>query len=214
MQLPGAAALPAVDSRRQVLADDTGRRAVELSVEKLRPSEIMTRAALENAAKVNSAVGGSTNAILHLLAIAGRLGVALTLDDIDRIGREIPLMVDLMPSVRFLMEEFSYAGGIPCPRGPMCAEPRRQVGSTGAGRGSQTCNVVPSPGGLCTVIVPPSASTRSVSPVSPEPLAGSAPPMPSSRTVSRRRPSTTSAATHMAVGRACLAAFVSASATT
>ncbi|KAM9861777.1 dihydroxy-acid dehydratase [Leucobacter sp. BZR 635] len=113
MQLPGAAALPAVDSRRTVLAEDTGARAVELAESGLRPSEIMTRRAFENAIKLNSAIGGSTNAILHLLAIAGRLGVDLTLDDIDRIGREVPLLVDLMPSGRYLMEEFAYAGGIP-----------------------------------------------------------------------------------------------------
>jgi dihydroxy-acid dehydratase len=113
MQIPGAAALPAVDSRRQVLAEDTGARAVELAREGLRPSAIMTRAAFENAIKVNAAVGGSTNAILHLLAIAGRVGVELTLDDIDRIGREVPLLVDLMPSGQYLMEEFAYAGGVP-----------------------------------------------------------------------------------------------------
>ncbi|MCE4026237.1 dihydroxy-acid dehydratase [Microbacterium sp. Au-Mic1] len=113
MQLPGGAALPAVDSRRVVLAEDTGSRAVELANEGLRPSKIMTREALENALVVNAAVGGSTNAIVHLLAIAGRLGVPLTLDDIDEIGREIPLLVDLMPSGRFLMEEFAYAGGVP-----------------------------------------------------------------------------------------------------
>ncbi|MEB4614563.1 IlvD/Edd family dehydratase [Leucobacter sp. M11] len=113
MQLPGGAALPAVDSRRLVLAEDTGARAVELATEKLRPSDIMTRAALENALVVNAAIGGSTNAVLHLLAIAGRLEVPLSLDDIDRISREVPLLVDLMPSGRFLMEEFAYAGGIP-----------------------------------------------------------------------------------------------------
>lgn len=113
MQLPGAAALPAVDSRRMVLAEDTGARAVELAAEGLRPSQIMTRAAMENALVVNAAIGGSTNAILHLLALAGRLGVPLSLNDIDRISRAIPLLVDLMPSGRFLMEEFAYAGGIP-----------------------------------------------------------------------------------------------------
>lgn len=113
MQLPGGAALPAVDSRRMVLAEDTGARAVELANEGLRPSAIMTRAAIENALVVNAAIGGSTNAIVHLLAIAGRLGVELTLDDIDELGRTIPLLVDLMPSGRFLMEEFAYAGGVP-----------------------------------------------------------------------------------------------------
>lgn len=113
MQLPGAAALPAVDSRRAVLAEDTGRRAVAIAEEDLRPSHVMTAAAFHNAAVVNAAIGGSTNAILHLLAIAGRLGVPLTLDDIGDLGRDVPLLVDLMPSGRFLMEEFAYAGGIP-----------------------------------------------------------------------------------------------------
>nr|WP_082510261.1 IlvD/Edd family dehydratase [Leifsonia sp. Leaf325] len=113
MQLPGGAALPAVDSRRMVLAEDTGARAVELATEGLLPSQIMTREAIENALVVNAACGGSTNAILHLLAIAGRLGVPLDLDDIDSVSRQIPLLVDLMPSGRFLMEEFSDAGGVP-----------------------------------------------------------------------------------------------------
>ncbi|MFC9331022.1 IlvD/Edd family dehydratase [Kitasatospora sp. NPDC057015] len=113
MQLPGAAALPAVDSRRTVLAEETGARAVELAREGLRPSQIMTRAAFENAVVVNAAIGGSTNAVLHLLAIAGRVGVPFDLEDFDRLGRPIPLLVDLMPSGRFLMEEFAYAGGVP-----------------------------------------------------------------------------------------------------
>ncbi|EQM79558.1 hypothetical protein L687_15900 [Microbacterium maritypicum MF109] len=113
MQLPGGAALPAVDSRRLVLAEDTGARAVELALEGLRPSMIMTREAIENALVVNAACGGSTNAVLHLLAIAGRLGVPLSLDDIDEFSHAIPLLVDLMPSGRFLMEEFAYAGGVP-----------------------------------------------------------------------------------------------------
>ncbi|UNK70334.1 IlvD/Edd family dehydratase [Microbacterium sp. H1-D42] len=113
MQLPGAAALPAVDSRRAVLAEDTGVRAVELAEEGLRPSAIMTREAVENALVVSAACGGSTNAVLHMLAIAGRLGVPLTLDDIDEVSRRVPLLVDLMPSGRFLMEEFAYAGGVP-----------------------------------------------------------------------------------------------------
>lgn len=112
MQLPGAAALPAVDSRRLVLAEDTGARAVELARAGLRPADIMTRESLENALIVNAAIGGSTNAVLHLLAIAGRLDVPLTLDDIDRVSREVPLLVDLMPSGRFLMEEFAGAGGV------------------------------------------------------------------------------------------------------
>ncbi|KQR39420.1 IlvD/Edd family dehydratase [Microbacterium sp. Leaf159] len=113
MQLPGAAALPAVDSRRMVLAENTGARAVALATEGLRPSEIMTREAIENALVVNAACGGSTNAVLHMLAIAGRLGVPLTLEEIDEVSRDIPLLADIMPSGRFLMEEFAYAGGVP-----------------------------------------------------------------------------------------------------
>ncbi len=113
MQLPGAAALPAPDSRRLALAERTGARAVELAAGGVRPSDVMTRGSLENALMVNAAIGGSTNAIVHLLALAGRLGVPLTLHDIDEIGRRIPLLVDLMPSGRFLMEEFAYAGGVP-----------------------------------------------------------------------------------------------------
>lgn len=113
MQLPGGAALPAVDSRRAVLAEQTGARAVQLAEEGMRPSLIMTRAAFENALVVNSAIGGSTNAVLHLLAIAGRVGVPLSLDDIDATSRQVPLLVDLKPSGRFLMEEFAYAGGVP-----------------------------------------------------------------------------------------------------
>jgi dihydroxy-acid dehydratase len=113
MQLPGAAALPAVDSRRTVLAEQTGARAVALAGSDLRPSAVMTRAAFENAIIVNAALGGSTNAVLHLLAIAGRVGVPLDLDDFQVLGRDIPLLVDLMPNGRFLMEEFAYAGGLP-----------------------------------------------------------------------------------------------------
>lgn len=113
MQLPGAAALPAVDSRRAVLAELTGHQAVELVRRQLLPSHIMTDAALENAVKVNAAVGGSTNAVLHLLALAGRLDGKLSLERIDQVAREVPMLVDLMPSGRFLMEEFAYAGGVP-----------------------------------------------------------------------------------------------------
>ena len=78
----------------------------------LKPSDVLTKAAFENAIRVNGAIGGSTNAVIHLLAIAGRVGVDLTLDDWDRLGRDIPTIVDLMPSGRFLMEEFFYAGGL------------------------------------------------------------------------------------------------------
>jgi L-arabonate dehydrase len=113
LALPHNAAIPAVDSRRLVLAHTAGRRIVEMVREDLRISRILTRQAFENAIRVNGAVGGSTNAVIHLLAIAGRVGVKLVLDDWDRLGREVPTLVDLMPSGRFLMEDFYYAGGLP-----------------------------------------------------------------------------------------------------
>ncbi|HET8831731.1 MAG TPA: IlvD/Edd family dehydratase [Casimicrobiaceae bacterium] len=113
MGLPSNAAIPAVDSRRKVLARMAGRRIVKLVEEDVRMSQIATRKAFENAIMVNGAIGGSTNAVVHLLAIAGRLGVPLTLDDWDRLGRTMPCVVDLMPSGRYLMEDFYYAGGLP-----------------------------------------------------------------------------------------------------
>ena len=113
MGLPTNAAIPAVDSRRKVLCRLVGRRIVEMVREDLRMSKILTRQAFENAIMVNGAIGGSTNAVVHLLAIAGRLGVKLTLDDWDRLGREIPCLVNLMPSGEYLMEDFYYAGGLP-----------------------------------------------------------------------------------------------------
>jgi L-arabonate dehydrase len=113
MSLPGSAAIPAADSRRLLAAQRSGQRIVEMVRENLRPSGILTRAAFENAIAVNAAIGGSTNAAVHLLAIAGRAGVPLRLDDFDLIGRSIPLLVDLQPSGRFLMEDFYYAGGLP-----------------------------------------------------------------------------------------------------
>jgi dihydroxy-acid dehydratase len=113
MALPTNAAIPAVDSRRYVLAQTVGRRAVEMVREDLRMSKVLTRAAFENAIRVNGAIGGSTNAVVHLLAIAGRMGVELGLDDWDRLGRDVPTIVDLLPSGRFLMEDFYYAGGLP-----------------------------------------------------------------------------------------------------
>ncbi len=111
--MPQNAAIPAVDSRRGVLARMAGRRIVEMVREDLRLSRILTRQAFENAIRANGAIGGSTNAVIHLLAIAGRIGVDLTLDDWDRLGRDVPTIVDLMPSGRFLMEDFYYAGGLP-----------------------------------------------------------------------------------------------------
>ena len=111
--LPTNAAIPAVDSRRKVLARMAGRRIVSMVHEDLRMSKLLTRAAFENAIIVNGAIGGSTNAVVHLLAIAGRVGVGLTLDDWDRLGRAMPCLVNLMPSGKYLMEDFYYAGGLP-----------------------------------------------------------------------------------------------------
>jgi len=111
--LPANAAIPAVDSRRKVLARMAGRRIVKMVDEDLTMSKILTRQAFENAIMVNGAIGGSTNAVVHLLAIAGRLGVPLTLDDWDKLGRTMPCVVNLMPSGQYLMEDFYYAGGLP-----------------------------------------------------------------------------------------------------
>jgi L-arabonate dehydrase len=113
MALSGNAAIPAVDSRRRVMAHLTGRRIVDMVKDDLKPSDILKKTAFENAIRVNGAIGGSTNAVIHLLAIAGRVGVDLTLDDWDRCGRDIPTIVNLMPSGKYLMEEFFYAGGLP-----------------------------------------------------------------------------------------------------
>ncbi len=106
-------AIPAADSRRSALAETAGKRIVDLVRNDTRMSRILTRAAFENAVVVTGAIGGSTNAVLHLLALAGRLGVPFTLDDWDRLGRDVPCLVDLKPSGRFLMEEFFEAGGLP-----------------------------------------------------------------------------------------------------
>jgi L-arabonate dehydrase len=111
--LPGNAAYPAVDGRRNVLARMAGRRIVDMVHEDLHMSKILTRQAIENAIKVNAAIGGSTNLVIHLLAIAGRIGVDLSLDDFDRLASDLPCLVDLQPSGRFLMEDFCYAGGLP-----------------------------------------------------------------------------------------------------
>ncbi|AYG59905.1 L-arabinonate dehydratase [Rhizobium jaguaris] len=113
MTLPGNAAIPAVDARRRVISQLSGRRIVDMVKEDLKPSDILTKEAFENAIRVNGAVGGSTNAVLHLLALAGRVGVGLSLDDWDRLGREVPTIVNLQPSGKYLMEEFYYAGGLP-----------------------------------------------------------------------------------------------------
>ena len=113
MSLPGNAAYPAADTRRNRLAQLSGRRIVEMVKQDLRMSKILTRQAFENAIRTNAAIGGSTNAVIHLLAIAGRIGVELTLEDWDRLGSEVNCLLNLQPSGEFLMEDFCYAGGLP-----------------------------------------------------------------------------------------------------
>lgn len=113
LTLPGASAIPAVDSRKKVMAHLSGNRIVEMVKEGLRMSDILTREAFENAIKINSAVGGSTNLIIHLTALAGRIGVELDLDDFDKLGSNMPLLLNLMPSGKYLMEDYFYAGGLP-----------------------------------------------------------------------------------------------------
>ena len=111
--LPTNAAIPAADSRRKALAQIAGRRIVDMVHEDITIEKILNREAFENAIRVNAAIGGSTNAVIHLMAIAGRLGVKLSLEDWDTLGREIPCLVNLMPSGEYLMEDFYYAGGLP-----------------------------------------------------------------------------------------------------
>jgi len=113
MSLPGNAAIPAVDSRRYTLAQLTGRRIVEMVREDLRMSRILTRAAFENSIRVNAAIGGSTNGVIHSIALAGRVGMKLDLDDWERLGASLPCLVNLQPSGSYLMEDFYYAGGVP-----------------------------------------------------------------------------------------------------
>ena len=112
MTIPGVAGIPAADSRLLEAAHDTGRLAVSLAEESRRPSDVLTRASFLNAVVAVAAVGGSTNAVIHLLAIAGRLGIDLVQDDFDRTGADVPLLVDLQPAGRFLMEDFHRAGGL------------------------------------------------------------------------------------------------------
>lgn len=113
MGMPSNAAIPAVDARRNTLSHMAGRRIVEMVHEDLTMSKILTREAFENAIRLNGAIGGSTNAVIHLIALAGRIGVDLTLEDWDRLGCDVPTLVNLMPSGEFLMEDFYYAGGLP-----------------------------------------------------------------------------------------------------
>jgi dihydroxy-acid dehydratase len=111
--LPGNAAYPAVDGRRNVLAREAGRRIVQMVHEDQKLSTILTREAFENAVRTLAAIGGSTNAVIHLIAIAGRIGVPLSIDDFERLGSEMPCLVNLQPSGQYLMEDFCYAGGLP-----------------------------------------------------------------------------------------------------
>jgi len=113
MSLPGNAAIPAVDARRYTLAQMTGRRIVQMVREDVCISRILTREAFENAIRANAAIGGSTNAVIHLIAIAGRIGVPLCLDDFGRLGSDLPCLVNIQPSGKYLMEDFFYAGGLP-----------------------------------------------------------------------------------------------------
>src|SRR5690606_19605026 len=122
MSLPENAAIPAVDSRRLRLAHLSGRRLVEMVREALRLSKVLTRNSVANAIRANAAIGGSTNAVIHLLAVAGRLGVELSLDDWDAIGSRLPCLVNLKPSGEYLMEDFYYAGGLPAVLREIAAE--------------------------------------------------------------------------------------------
>ena len=113
MGLPSNAAIPAADSRRKVVARMVGQRIVDMVKEDLTIDKILTKENFENAIMINGAIGGSTNAVVHLMAIAGRIGIDLNLDDWDRLGRNMPCLVNLMPSGKYLMEDFFYAGGLP-----------------------------------------------------------------------------------------------------
>lgn len=113
MTLPGCASIPAADSRRRTIAHESGRRAVELVKEDLRPSRVMSREAFENAIRTSMALGGSTNAVIHLCAIAGRLGIELDLDLFDDLSQRTPMLANVKPSGEHLMEDFYYAGGVP-----------------------------------------------------------------------------------------------------
>ena len=113
MTLPGCANIPAADSRRLAIAEESGRRAVAMAVEDMRPSKVLTRRAFENAIRVDMAIGGSTNAIIHLVAIAARLGIHLPLECFDEISRATPFIANIRPSGAYLMEDMFYAGGLP-----------------------------------------------------------------------------------------------------
>jgi dihydroxy-acid dehydratase len=113
MSLPENAAIPAADTRRNRLAQMSGRRIVEMVEQDIKMSQILTREAFENAIRTNAAIGGSPNAVIHLIAIAGRMGIQLNLEDWDKLGAQVPCLLNLQPSGKFLMEDFYYAGGLP-----------------------------------------------------------------------------------------------------
>ena len=113
MALPGNAAIPAVDSRRKQLAEEAGRQIVKNVGSDLIPSKIMDEKAFDNAIKCLHAIGGSTNAIIHLIAIAGRVGIDLSLERFDELSKTTPFLLNLKPSGQYLMEDFYYAGGLP-----------------------------------------------------------------------------------------------------
>jgi dihydroxy-acid dehydratase len=123
MTLPGMASIPAVDSAHYRMAAATGRRIVEMAWEDLTPDKILTREAFEDAAATVLALGGSTNALIHLIAMAGRAGVELTLDDFDAISRRVPWLANVKPSGQYLMEDFYYAGGLPALLGQLAKVP-------------------------------------------------------------------------------------------
>jgi len=146
MTLPGAASIPAADSAHYRMASASGRRIVEMAWEGLTPDQILTREAFEDAAATVLALGGSTNALIHLIAMAGRCGVPLTLDDFDAIARRVPVLANIRPGGSYLMEDFYYAGGLPALLGQLATVPgalhtgRRTVtgGTLGAGLNGAT----------------------------------------------------------------------------
>ena len=113
LSLPYNGTIPAVDAHRKALSHESGRCIVDMVLNERTPEVVLSRQSFENAIITNAAIGGSTNVVLHLLAIAGRIGLPLKLEDFDAIGKNVPLLVDLMPSGRFLMEDLHYAGGLP-----------------------------------------------------------------------------------------------------
>jgi len=152
MTLPGMAAIPAPLSRRLRLAEAAGRRIVDMAREDVRPSRILTRAAFENAVRVLMAVGGSTNAVVHLPAIAGRAGVALELDDFDRFARTTPMVASLRPSGQYHMEDLAEAGGIPAVMKALAPLLHLDAPTVTGGSLGATLDAVPVPGGWQSVV--------------------------------------------------------------